>query len=103
MTFSPTRYDDLPDSWFRRCGASGLDLPAISLGMWHNFGDPGTDSQHLGEQDLHENATAMMRTAFDRGVTHFDFANNYGPAPAPPRSAAVGFSRRTSSTTARSW
>ena len=49
--------------------------------MWHNFGDPGTDSQKLGEQDLHENATAMMRTAFDRGVTHFDFANNYGPAP----------------------
>ena len=81
MTFSLTRYDDLPDSWFRRCGASGLDLPAISLGMWHNFGDPGTDSQKLGEQDLHENATAMMRTAFDRGVTHFDFANNYGPAP----------------------
>ncbi|BAM05129.1 aldo/keto reductase [Phycisphaera mikurensis] len=80
-TFSPTRYDDLPGGWFRRCGKSGLDLPAVSLGMWHNFGDAGTDAQKLGEQDLHENATAMMRTAFDRGVTHFDFANNYGPAP----------------------
>ena len=80
MDFAPDRYDN-PDTWFRRCGTSGLSLPAISLGMWHNFGDPGTDSQGLGEQDLHENATAMMRTAFDRGVTHFDFANNYGPPP----------------------
>ena len=81
MSFSDTRYDGAPEGWFRRCGASGLDLPAVSLGMWHNFGDPGTDSKNLGEEDLHQNATAMMRTAFDRGVTHFDFANNYGPAP----------------------
>ena len=81
MDSSADRYDKLPDAWFRRSGKSGLDLPAVSLGMWHNFGDAGTDSKGLGEEDLHANATAMMCTAFDRGVTHFDFANNYGPAP----------------------
>jgi L-glyceraldehyde 3-phosphate reductase len=54
---------------FRRCGRSGLDLPAISLGLWHNFGD---------EQPL-DTQRAVLRRAFDRGVTHFDLANNYGP------------------------
>ena len=54
---------------FRRCGRSGLDLPAVSLGLWHNFGD----SQPLEVQ------RAILRRAFDRGVTHFDLANNYGP------------------------
>ena len=54
---------------FRRCGRSGLDLPAISLGLWHNFGD----AQPL------ETQRAILRRAFDRGVTHFDLANNYGP------------------------
>jgi L-glyceraldehyde 3-phosphate reductase len=56
---------------YRRCGRSGLKLPALSLGMWHNFG---------GEASF-ENARAMARTAFDLGITHFDLANNYGPPP----------------------
>ncbi len=61
-----SRYDSLP---YRRTGASGLDLPAVSLGLWHNFGDDVTlDSQR-----------ATLRRAFDLGVTHFDLANNYGP------------------------
>ncbi|QFQ31498.2 L-glyceraldehyde 3-phosphate reductase [Janibacter melonis] len=54
---------------YRRCGASGLDLPAISLGLWHNFGD---DVPMDRQRDI-------LRRAFDRGVTHFDLANNYGP------------------------
>ena len=65
--FDPDRYDGrMP---YRRCGKSGLLLPAISLGFWHNFG-------HV---DDFEEARRMMRRAFDRGVTHFDLANNYGP------------------------
>jgi L-glyceraldehyde 3-phosphate reductase len=63
---------------YRRTGRSGLKLPAISLGLWHNFG--GVDSV--------ENARAMLRRAFDLGVTHFDLANNYGP---PPGSAELTF------------
>ena len=60
------RYDHMP---YRRCGRSGLKLPAISLGLWHNFGDDRPlDTQR-----------AIVRRAFDRGVTHFDLANNYGP------------------------
>lgn len=62
------RYKTLP---YRRCGKSGLDLPAISLGLWQNFG--GVDS--------FENARQILFKAFDRGVTHFDLANNYGPPP----------------------
>lgn len=63
----PSRYDGrMP---YRRCGKSGLHLPEISLGCWHNFG-------HVDDQ--HE-ARAILRRAFDRGVTHFDLANNYGP------------------------
>jgi L-glyceraldehyde 3-phosphate reductase len=60
------RYDSAS---FRRCGRSGLDLPAISLGLWHNFGD----------QEPLETQRAILRRAFDSGVTHFDLANNYGP------------------------
>jgi len=60
------RYDDMP---YRRTGRSGLQLPAISLGLWQNFG--GVDSFETGR--------AVLRRAFDRGVTHFDLANNYGP------------------------
>ncbi|MGS0646575.1 L-glyceraldehyde 3-phosphate reductase [Komagataeibacter melomenusus] len=60
------RYDGME---FRRCGSSGLRLPSISLGLWHNFG--GTD--------VFETGRAVIRRAFDRGVTHFDLANNYGP------------------------
>ena len=66
--FSPatTRYDSMH---YNRCGRSGLKLPAISLGLWHNFG--GVDS--------FENCRAIVRRAFDLGITHFDLANNYGP------------------------
>src|SRR4051812_1469057 len=56
---------------YRRCGRSGIHLPAISLGLWHNFG--GVDTL--------ENSRAMLRRAFDLGITHFDMANNYGPPP----------------------
>ncbi|MBC8101748.1 MAG: aldo/keto reductase [Cytophagales bacterium] len=78
---SQTRYETTP-GWFRRCGRSGLTLPAISIGCWHNFGDPGTDAgRHADEISLHRNAQAMLFTAFDQGITHFDLANNYGPAP----------------------
>jgi L-glyceraldehyde 3-phosphate reductase len=65
-------------SIYRRCGRSGLKLPAISLGLWHNFG--GVDER--------ENMRAILRRAFDLGVTHFDLANNYGP---PPGSAETNF------------
>ncbi|HEX4168849.1 MAG TPA: L-glyceraldehyde 3-phosphate reductase [Bryobacteraceae bacterium] len=63
---NPQRYDNAP---FRRCGRSGLVLPPISLGLWQNFGG----------SDVFETGRAMIRRAFDRGVTHFDLANNYGP------------------------
>ena len=62
------RYNTLPT---RRCGNSGLLLPAVSLGLWHNFGDTFP----------YENMRALCRTAFDNGITHFDLANNYGPEP----------------------
>jgi L-glyceraldehyde 3-phosphate reductase len=65
---------------YNRCGRSGLKLPAISLGLWHNFG--GTDK--------FENGRAIVRRAFDLGITHFDLANNYGP---PPGSAEENFGR----------
>jgi L-glyceraldehyde 3-phosphate reductase len=54
---------------YRRCGRSGIQLPAVSLGLWHNFGGV----------DVYENSRAMLRRAFDLGITHFDLANNYGP------------------------
>ena len=62
------RYDKMK---YNRCGKSGIDLPAISLGLWHNFGGV----------DLLDNSRAMARRAFDLGITHFDLANNYGPPP----------------------
>lgn len=65
---------------FRRCGDSGLKLPAISLGLWHNFGDA----------TLIENSRQLLRHVFDLGITHFDIANNYGP---PPGSAERNFGR----------
>ena len=80
-TPSSSRYDNTA-GWFRRCGHSGLQLPAISMGCWHNFGDPGTDAgHHTDEASLHENARRMLFASFDNGITHFDLANNYGPAP----------------------
>ena len=72
-----TRYDAMQ---YRRAGKSGLKLPAVSLGLWHNFG--GVDTL--------ENSRAMLRRAFDLGITHFDLANNYGP---PPGSAEENFGR----------
>ena len=78
--FAGDRYQKAPKSWFRRCGRSGLLLPAISMGCWHNFGDAGTDSaRHTDEHSMHENAKAMLFASFDNGITHFDLANNYGP------------------------
>lgn len=75
-----SRYENTP-GWFRRSGRSGLRLPLISIGCWHNFGDPGTDAgHHQDETSLHENAKAMLFASFDNGITHFDLANNYGPA-----------------------
>ena len=76
-TPSEARYQDMK---YNRCGRSGLNLPAISLGLWHNFG--GVDTE--------ENSRAMIHRAFDLGITHFDLANNYGP---PPGSAEETFGR----------
>lgn len=79
MTYQPaeTRYDTMV---YRRCGRSGLNLPAVSLGLWHNFGG----------DSIFENMREMCRTAFDLGITHFDLANNYGP---PPGSAEENFGK----------
>ncbi|MFL7793351.1 MAG: L-glyceraldehyde 3-phosphate reductase [Anaerolineae bacterium] len=71
------RYDTMI---YNRCGHSGLKLPAISLGLWHNFGGV----------DIYDNARQMVLRAFDLGITHFDLANNYGP---PPGSAEKTFGR----------
>ena len=65
---------------YNRCGRSGIQLPAVSLGLWHNFG--GVDSL--------DNARSIARRAFDLGITHFDLANNYGP---PPGSAEENFGK----------
>ncbi|WP_193140293.1 MULTISPECIES: L-glyceraldehyde 3-phosphate reductase [unclassified Meridianimarinicoccus] len=83
MTYFPaaTRYDSMV---YRHCGRSGLQLPAISLGLWHNFGH---DRPHQLKRDI-------CRTAFDHGITHFDLANNYGP-PAGSAEEAFGEILRT--------
>ncbi|MFD3871033.1 L-glyceraldehyde 3-phosphate reductase [Streptomyces sp. NPDC058623] len=73
----PSRYDSME---YRRTGRSGLKLPAVSLGLWHNFGDDASL----------QNQRAILRRAFDLGVTHFDLANNYGP---PPGSAELNFGK----------
>ena len=79
-TPAETRYEN--GSFYRRCGRSGLMLPAISLGCWHNFGAVGTDAQrHDDDESFHDNCKQMLFTAFDHGITHFDLANNYGPPP----------------------
>ena len=74
---NPARYETMT---FQRCGNSGLKLPAVSLGLWHNFGDT----------TLVENSRQLLHHAFDLGITHFDLANNYGP---PPGSAESHFGR----------
>src|SRR5512145_1005587 len=71
------RYERTP---YKRCGKSGIKLPLLSLGLWHNFGGV----------DVHENSRSMVLRAFDLGITHFDLANNYGP---PPGSAEETFGR----------
>ena len=80
----PVRYHAAPDRYeemhYRRCGRSGLQLPAISLGLWQNFGD---------DRPL-ATIRAIIRRAFDIGITHFDLANNYGP---PYGSAETNFGR----------
>ena len=79
MNYRPaeSRYDTMN---YQRCGRSGLRLPALSLGLWHNFGDV----------DDFPTARRMILTAFDNGITHFDLANNYGP---PPGSAECNFGK----------
>lgn len=79
MPYTPStqRYQSMQ---YRRCGKSGLKLPSVSLGLWHNFG-------HV---DDFENSRRMIHTAFDSGITHFDLANNYGP---PPGSAEENFGK----------
>ncbi len=79
MAYNPDtqRYSEMK---YTRCGKSGLKLPAISLGLWHNFGG----------MDLYENGRAIVRRAFDLGITHFDLANNYGP---PAGSAEENFGK----------
>jgi L-glyceraldehyde 3-phosphate reductase len=77
ISFNPSRYESMK---YRRCGSSGIQLPAISLGLWHNFG-------HV---DDFANSKKMIFRAFDRGITHFDLANNYGP---PPGSAEENFGK----------
>ncbi|MDB5229700.1 MAG: L-glyceraldehyde 3-phosphate reductase [Chitinophagaceae bacterium] len=74
---SPQRYASME---YRRCGRSGIKLPAVSLGLWHNFG-------HV---DTYKNYRQILRMAFDAGITHFDLANNYGP---PPGSAEENFGK----------
>lgn len=83
MSYTPSenRYDSMV---YRRCGQSGLKLPAVSLGLWHNF----------GEDTPHETKREICRTAFDHGITHFDLANNYGP-PAGSAEEAFGEILRT--------
>ena len=68
MDFSAQRYDQMA---YNRCGTSGLQLPALSLGCWNNFDDGAAPAAMLG----------LLGRAFDLGITHFDLANNYGPAP----------------------
>ncbi|MCE9589351.1 MAG: aldo/keto reductase [Planctomycetes bacterium] len=101
MTYTPAadRYGPFPNqadkpasaprSPYRRCGRSGLFLPQLSLGLWHNFGAPGP-AGISDEREFHENARQMCFTALDNGVTHFDLANNYGP---PPGAAETRFGK----------
>ena len=79
MTYVPSA-DRYKDMQYRRCGKSGILLPAVSLGLWHNFG-------HV---DVMENYRKILHLAFDSGITHFDLANNYGP---PPGSAETNFGK----------
>ena len=84
MRYTPDQNRYARPEFFARCGKSGLMLPRISLGLWHNFGDV----------DSFETARSIVLRAFDLGVTHFDLANNYGP---PPGSAEINFGKMLAS------
>ena len=80
MGYKPANDRYQTNMQYRRCGNSGIKLSALSLGLWHNFGDI----------DVVDNCKAILKTAFDNGITHFDLANNYGP---PPGSAESNFGK----------
>ncbi len=80
MHYQPASNRYQTNMQYRRCGKSGIKLSALSLGLWHNFGDV----------DVLDNCKAILKTAFDNGITHFDLANNYGP---PPGSAESNFGK----------
>ena len=80
MSYQPDSKRYQKKMQYRRCGNSGIKLSALSLGLWHNFGDI----------DVIDNCKAILKTAFDNGITHFDLANNYGP---PPGSAETNFGK----------
>jgi L-glyceraldehyde 3-phosphate reductase len=80
MHYQPASNRYQTNMQYRRCGKSGIKLSALSLGLWHNFGDI----------DVVDNCKAILKTAFDNGITHFDLANNYGP---PPGSAETNFGK----------
>ena len=80
MSYQPDSKRYQKKMQYRRCGNSGIKLSALSLGLWHNFGDV----------DVVDNCKAILKTAFDNGITHFDLANNYGP---PPGSAESNFGK----------
>ncbi len=92
MSYMPSehRYERMS---YHRCGRSGLKLPAISLGLWQNFGENANP----------DNARAICRTAFDHGITHFDLANNYGRRRAVPRSCSAAFSSEISPVIEMNW
>ena len=80
MSYQPASNRYQRNMQYRRCGKSGIKLSALSLGLWHNFSDV----------DVLDNCKAILKTAFDNGITHFDLANNYGP---PPGSAESNFGK----------
>lgn len=80
MSYQPDSNRYQKQMQYRKCGNSGIKLSALSLGLWHNFGDV----------DVVDNCKAILKTAFDNGITHFDLANNYGP---PPGSAETNFGK----------
>lgn len=80
MSYQPDSNRYQKKMQYRKCGNSGIKLSALSLGLWHNFGDV----------DVVDNCKAILKTAFDNGITHFDLANNYGP---PPGSAETNFGK----------
>ena len=84
-TADEKRYDTMR---YNRCGRSGLKLPVVSLGLWHNFGDFSS----------YDNMKQMCFTAFDHGITHFDLANNYGPAPVQSQTVRLYLWQRATDT-----